>query len=62
MQVRDSNRMRNKHAYDRDAFVPASEVDIVSKQSSRLIVTQAEYAAAREKDMNDLIAHQKLWD
>jgi hypothetical protein len=31
MQVRDSNRMRNKHAYDRDAFVPASEVDIVSK-------------------------------
>jgi hypothetical protein len=54
--------MRNKHAYDRDAFVPASEVDIVSKQSSRLIVTQAEYAAAREKDMNDLIAHQKLWD
>lgn len=32
LQVRDSNRMGGKHAYERDAFIPASEVDIVSRQ------------------------------
>jgi hypothetical protein len=47
MQVRDSTRMRSEHSWDRDAFVPASEVDIVTRQQYRRIVTQAEYVDVR---------------